>query len=414
MESRTEFSVGEIIRDWGGECCGAYPAGSAEGRVLKALAACRTASLGGHLEECDGCGFERPVYNSCGNRHCPLCQGKLARRWLQRQMADLLPVPYFHVVFTVPDTLNVLLPANARVLYGLLFRAARQALLHLAGKHLGGEPGFIAVLHTWGQTLWLHPHLHCIVTGGALSADRRRWVSSGGHFLFDVHELSAEFRKRFCRLLRRAPLRFGGESAHLRERPAFDAFTDGLEARPWVVFAKQPFAGPEQVLEYISRYTHRVAIANRRILDVAANGTVRFGYKDYRHEDRAGRPREAAMALPAAEFIRRFLLHVLPAGFRKIRFGGFLGSPAKSAKLAACRALLPAPAQAQSRVQEPAPAADPDPRLLCPRCGRGTMRPAGALPADAATDARPSAAAVRVDPVPSGSGASPPEVRHAA
>jgi hypothetical protein len=200
-------------------------------------------------------------------------------------MADLLPVPYFHVVFTLPDTLNVLLPADARVFYGLLFRAARQALLHLAGKHLGREPGVVAVLHTWGQTLWLHPHLHCIVTGGALSA---------------------------------------------------------------------------------------------------------------------------------AEFIRRFLLHVLPTGFRKIRFGGFLGSPAKSAKQAACRALLPAPAPPENHATEAAPPADPDPLLLCPRCGRGTMRPAGALPADAAAPAQPSPAGVPVQPVPFRSGAGPPELRHAA
>jgi hypothetical protein len=406
MESRPEFSVGGIIRDWGAEYCRTHRVSTAHGRVLKALAACRTAALGGHLEQCDDCGFERPVYNSCGNRHCPQCQGKLARRWLTRQMADLLPVPYFHVIFTLPDTLHLLVPGNERVFYGVLFQAAREALLYLAKTHLGGEPGMIAALHTWGQKLWLHPHLHCIVTGGALSTDRRRWVSTGDRWLFDVHELSAEFRKRFCRLLRRAPLRFAGESIHLQDRAAFKAFVDGLEARPWVVFSKKPFAGPEKVLEYISRYTHRVAIANRRILNVTADGKVHFTYKDYSDKSHGDQPPEKPMELPVAEFIRRFLLHVLPAGFRKIRFAGFLGGPERSAKLAACRALLPATAPSQAGVAGTAESADPEP-LQCPCCGKGTMRRTVPLPAG---QAPPIASPQPTETAPCGTG--PPEARH--
>ena len=408
MESRTEFSVGGIMHDWGAEYCRTHSVSSAHSRVLKALAACRTAALGGHKEQCDRCGFERPVYNSCGNRHCPLCQGKLARRWLKRQMADLLPVAYFHVIFTVPDTLNLLVPGNERLFYALLFRAARQALLHLAKKYLGGEPGMIAVLHTWGQNLWLHPHLHFIVTGGALSADRKRWVSTGDQCLFDVHEISAEFRDRFCRLLRRVPLRFGGRSAHLQDPPAFEAFVKRLEARSWVVFSKKPFAGPEKVLEYISRYTHRVAIANRRITGVDADGRVHFTYKDYSDKSHGDQPPEKPMDLPAAEFIRRFLLHVLPAGFRKIRFSGFLGGPERSAKLAACRALLPATPPPQAGAAKAAESADPDP-LQCPCCGKGTMRPTEPLPAGQ------SPLIVASQPTePALAGTGPPEARHAA
>lgn len=412
MESRTEFSVGGIIRDWGAQYCRTHRVSTAQGRVLKALAACRTAALGGHLEQCDRCGFERPVYNSCGNRHCPLCQGKLARRWLKRQMGDLLPVPYFHVIFTVPDSLNLLVPGNERVFYAVLFRAARQALLCLAKKHLGGEPGVIAVLHTWGQKLWLHPHLHCIVTGGALSADRRRWVSTAPDYLFDVHELSAEFRDRFCRLLRRATLRFGGNSAHLQDRPAFAAFVAGLEERPWVVFSKKPFAGPETVLEYISRYTHRVAIANRRIIGVDADGRVHFTYKDYSDRSHGDRPPEKLAELPAAEFIRRFLLHVLPAGFRKIRFSGFLGGRERSAKLAACRALLPAtppPQAAVATTTESAQSADPESLLQCPCCGKGIMRPTQPFPAG-----QPPPIVAPRPAAPALAGTGPPEARHAA
>ena len=409
-QARPEFSVGGILRDWGEGYRGTHAVSSSEARVMEALAACRTAALGGHMEQCDGCAFERPVYNSCGNRHCPQCQGKLARRWLQRQMADLLPVPYFHVVFTVPAQLEVLVCGNRRLFYGLLFSAVSQALRRLAKLHLDGEPGVVAVLHTWGQTLWLHSHVHCVVTGGALSRDGQRWKSTGEAFLFDVHELSAEFRKRFCRLLRRAPLRFGGDSAPLAEPAALKALLDAQEARPWVVYCKRPFAGPGQVLEYISRYTHRVAISNRRIQDVATDGTVRFSYKDYRDTDAAGQPKEKPQSFRVMDFIHRFLLHLLPAGFRKIRFYGLLAGKGKARRLDTCRRLLGADAAAvavpaaQSADSAGNDAAEPA-GMVCPRCG-GRMVRSALLP----TTGRRSAPAQprRAD------GTGPPEVRHAA
>jgi hypothetical protein len=413
-QARPEFSVGGILREWGGEYRRTHAVSTAEARVMEALAACRTAALGGHLEECEECGYGRPVYpagQQDGNRHCPVCQGKLARRWLKRQMADLLPVPYFHVVFTVPAALEVLVSGNRRLFHGLLFKAVSQALRRLAELHLDGEPGVVAVLHTWGQTLWLHSHVHCVVTGGALSRDGQRWKSSGEGFLFDVHELSAEFRKRFCRLLRRAPLRFAGESASLAGPGALAALLDAQEARPWVVYCKRPFAGPQQVLEYISRYTHRVAVSNRRLRDVSADGTVRFDYKDYREPDAAGQPKGKSMCLPAMEFIRRFLLHLLPAGFRKIRFYGLLAGKGKAARLEAARRLLGAgPAAAVAAPAAPAAecaedSGDGPAGPLCPLCGgrmaKRPLPPGGGL-------------SLGAGPAVCASGAGPPEVRHAA
>jgi hypothetical protein len=410
VQARPEFPLGGILRDWGAKYRCTHAVSTGEARVMEALAACRTAALGGHREECGGCGFERPVYNSCGNRHCPQCQGKLARRWLKRQMADLLPVPYFHVVFTVPAQLEALVPGNRLLFYGLLFRAVSQTLRRLAKLHLDGEPGVVAVLHTWGQRLWLHSHVHCVVTGGALSRDGQRWTSTGEAFLFDVHELSAEFRKRFCRLLRRAPLRFAGDSAPLADPAVFEALLDAQEARPWVVYCKRPFAGPEQVLEYISRYTHRVAISNRRIRNVGADGTVLFTYKDYRDKDAAGQPKEKPQSFRAMEFIRRFLLHLLPAGFRKIRFYGLLAGKGKAQRLETCRRLLGTDAAAIAALASPPSdsagndAAEPA-GIVCPRCG-GKMVWSALLPATGRRSARDLP--LRAD------GTGPPEVRHAA
>jgi hypothetical protein len=404
--ARPEFSVGGILRDWGAEYRRTHTATTAEARAMAALGACRTAALGGHLEQCEACGYGRPVYNSCGNRHCPRCQGKLARRWLKRQMAGLLPVPYFHAVFTIPAALEVLAPGNRRLFHGLLFRAVWQALRRLSRLHLDGAPGVVAVLHAWGQTLWPHSHVHCVVTGGALSGDGRRWKDTGKAFLFDVHELSAEFRRHFCRLLRRAPLRFAGEAAPLADAGVFAAWLAEQEARPWVVYCKRPFAGPEQVLEYISRYTHRVAICDRRLQDVGAEGTVRFSYKDYHGQDAAGQPREKSMRLPAVEFIRRFLLHLLPAGFRKIRFYGLLAGKGKAGRLAACRRLLGAAPPSPPAADSAEPDGKEEPPAVCPRCG-ATMAILALLPAPG-RGAAPSA-------VPTAAGATgPPEVRHAA
>lgn len=369
---RTPHGVGEIIRRFGAAYTCSRPVSAWHRRVLRALAACRTAALGGHLERCEACSFERPVYNSCGNRNCPTCQGKLSRKWLSGRMADLLNTPYFHCVFTLPDAFNVLAGYNASVLYGLLFKAASETLKAMARKHLdGGQLGMIGVLHTWGQTLWLHPHVHFVVTGGALSADRSSWFSTGPDFLFDVYEMSGAFRKRFCALLRKATLDFSGEASHLADPGRFEAFVAEQEARGWVVYCKKPFAGPRQVLAYIARYTHRVAISNRRIVDVAEDGTVTFDYKDYSAD--SGRAPTRRMRLSAVEFIGRFLRHILPRGFRKIRAYGLLAGANKAEKLAAARALLgPTPDLEQDCTEERED--DPPSQALCPQCGRGIMR----------------------------------------
>jgi len=284
-----------------------------------------------------------------------------------------MPVEYFHTIFTLPDTFNVLVPRNERTMYGLLFRAAWQAIRALARKYWDAEPGVIAVLHTWGQGLWLHPHVHCIVTGGGLSRDRQRWQHSARPgFLFDVAELSGEFRRRFCRLLKRARLTFAGDAAQYADRSAFTEFVDREEARPWVVYCKPPVAGPAKVLEYISRYTHRVALSNRRILDVTDDGTITIDWKDYRDTDTDGTPRHKRMDLTATEFIGRFLRHVLPRRFRKIRFYGIFAGPEKDQKLATCRELLGAELPDTDTVLAALDCWQADDH--CPECETGTMR----------------------------------------
>jgi hypothetical protein len=373
---RPLFDVGGILRRWGDSYVASRPVPTVHRRVIRDLSACRTAVLGGHLEQCDSCGYEHPVYNSCGNRHCPQCQSRLARRWLRDRMAEVLPIPYFHCVFTIPDTFNVLVPRNERVVYGLLFRAAWQTLEHFFKRRLGGTPGVTAVFHSWGQTLWLHPHVHCIVTGGALSSDRQAWISTGSEFLFDVFALAAEFKRRFCRLLRRADLVYADSASQYSERAVFDSFLEEQEARNWVVYCKKPFAGPESVLEYVSRYTHRVAISNRRIEDVSDDGTVTFAYQNYRQCDGEGRASRKTMQLDAHEFIRRFLLHVLPPRFRKIRMYGILAGHEKFAKLTICCELLGANADPPESDQT---TVEVDHERVCPQCGNGQMRPAGTL-----------------------------------
>ena len=376
--SRTEYSVGEIFRRWGPEYSRNRPVPLHQRRALQALAVCRTAALGGHVEKCDACGFERPVYNSCANRHCPTCQGKLARKWLAACLDDLLNTHYFHCVFTIPDTFNPLVPCNERTVYNALFKAASQTLAHFGRKELKGKLGMIAALHTWGQTLWLHPHVHFIVTGGALSDDLLRWHSTGPDFLFDVFELSREFRKRFCRILRRAKLVFKAAGAAYAERSRFEAFLSGQEAREWVVFVKKPFAGPSQVLEYISRYTHRVAISNRRITDISDDGMISFTYRDCRDTDAAGLAVKKSMTLTATEFIGRFMRHILPPRFHKLRAYGILAGANKAAKLAAARALL-GPAELPEDFIEPVDSV-PDTPTRCPECDSGVMRQIRVIP----------------------------------
>jgi len=312
-------------------------------RALRAIAACRTAALGGHTETCEVCGALRITYNSCRNRHCPKCQTLAKARWLQARQAELLPVEYFHVVFTVPHALNPLAQGNPRVCYGLLFQAARETLAVFGDdpRHLGGEVGGLAILHTWGQTLEQHLHLHCVVPGGALARDGTQWLPAKPGFLFPVRALARVFRGKYLAGLQlafaRGDLRFAGRLAGLGEPGAFQAFVGSLRGTDWVVYAKSPFAGPAQVLAYLGRYTHRVAISNDRLLSLE-DGQVRFRWRDYAHGNRL-----KTMTLSAAEFLRRFLLHVLPAGFVRIRHFGFLANRGRTAKLGRCRALLAVP-----------------------------------------------------------------------
>ena len=334
---------------------------------MSAIEHCRTAALGGHVEACEDCGHRRIAYNSCRNRHCPKCQGAAARTWLAEREADLLPVGYFHVVFSVPAEVADIAWHNKAVVYDLLFRAASETMLTIAAdrRHLGARIGITAVLHTWGSAMTHHPHIHMIVPGGGISLDGTRWVSSRPAFLLPVRVLSKLFRRLFLtRLLELHPagrLAFFGDHAGLREERAFTHLIARLRKKNWVVYAKPPFGGPEAVLAYLSRYTHRVAISNRRLISLDENG-VTFRYQDYRRD---GAERYRTMTLTTDEFIRRFLLHVLPKGFHRIRHYGLLASTGREANVARARALLAVPP-----VAEPAePVELTEPRPPCPCCG---------------------------------------------
>ncbi len=343
--------VADIFRAHGAAYRHAHGLSRAQRRAMQAIETCRTAALGGHRETCDTCGAERLAYNSCRNRHCPKCQTLAKERWLAARRAELLPIDYFHVVFTLPHTLNPLAQGNPRVIYTLLFRAVAATLTTFARdpRQLGGDLGGTAILHTWGQNLSQHLHLHCVVTGGALTQDGARWIAAPPGFLFPVRALAQVFRGKYLDALQRAfaagQLVFAGSIATLAESGAFAAWLQELRQHAWVVYAKRPLAGPTQVLEYLGRYTHRVAISNDRLLS-HTDGLVRFRWKDYADDHRV-----KVMALEAEEFIRRFLLHVVPGGFVRIRHFGFLANRTRRAKLARCRALLvpsPAPAAAAS------------------------------------------------------------------
>jgi len=354
----------------------------AQRAVMSALSRCRTATLGGHVYRCDHCGAERLAYNACRDRHCPACLGHKRAAWLEARTAELLPVPYFHVVFTVPAEVAALALGNKKVLYGILFRAATQTLQRLARdrRHLGATIGFLAVLHTWTQTLRHHPHVHCVVPGGGLAPDGTRWIPSRARFFLPVRVLSRLFRGQFRALLAQAAargeLRFAGRTAALRDPGAWARFLARIRHQDWVVYAKPPFGSPAQVLKYLARYTHRVAISNRRIVSLTAE---RVSYR-YRDRTRGNAPR--TMTLAGVEFLRRFLLHVLPKGFVRIRHFGFL-APRARRKLARCRALLHAATPAPCDPLVPAaPETErndhPDPR--CVRCGVGRLRHVAVLP----------------------------------
>ena len=347
--------------------------------VMSAIEHCRTAALGGHVEQCDSCGHLRVAFNSCRNRHCPKCQSLVRAEWLEDCHADLLPVDYFHVVFTLPEEIAASAYQNQAVVYDILFRATAETLRTIAAdpKHLGAEIGFIAILHTWGQNLLHHPHLHCVVPGGGLSADGGRWVSCRPGFFLPVRVLSRLFRRLFLAQLQAAfdagQLRFFNALEALQLPRAFAKYLAPVRRAEWVVYAKPPFGGPKHVLDYLGRYTHRVAISNSRLIDFV-DGQVSFRWKDYRHESR-----QKVMCLDASEFIRRFLLHVLPNGFQRIRHYGLLANCHRAAKLAQCRQLLAGPAPVVEFAEAPLDYRDRYQRLTgkslrdCPKCGHGHM-----------------------------------------
>jgi hypothetical protein len=386
--TRPRLEVAEVIRSCRDAFLQRYGAGLTpeRRRALDDLTACRTAALGGHVLGCPGCGHQEVSYNSCGNRHCPKCQATAAARWLEAQAADLLETPYFHVVFTLPSALGPLGLSNPRVVYGLLMRAAAATLLEVAAdpKHLGAEVGVLAVLHTWGQNLTLHPHVHCVVTGGGLSPDGSRWVAGRVDFFLPVRVLSRVFRGKFLAGLRaafeRGRLRFPGRLAALARPGGFDRLIAEAVRTEWVVYARPPWGGAATVLKYLARYTHRAALSNRRLVALE-DGRVSFRWKDYAHGGRHG-----TMTLEAVEFVRRFLLHVLPTGFVRVRHYGLLANRHRREKLARCRELLGMATTPQAdttttdRVPPPGHEAAVTPTRVCPRCGTGRMVVVAELP----------------------------------
>ena len=366
---RTSLEVADIFRTVGPGYRAAHAGhlNLVQLKVMTAIENCRTAALGGHVEACEDCGHWRIAYNSCRNRHCPKCQGAAARTWLVEREADLLPVGYFHVVFTLPAEIADIAWQNKAVVYDLLFQAASQTMMTIAAdpKHLGARIGITAVLHTWGSAMMHHPHVHMIVPGGGIAPDGTRWISSRPAFLLPVRVLGALFRRlflaRLIQLHEAGRLAFFGSATHLSERGTFLKHLAPVRKTRWVVYAKPPFAGPQAVLAYLSRYTHRVAISNRRLIAFDETG-VAFRYKDYR---RGAADRQRVMTLGSDEFIRRFLLHVLPRGFHRIRHYGLLAGSSRRTSLALARELLDVAVPAE----DPGTDEPDDLRPPCPCCG---------------------------------------------
>lgn len=380
---RLTLEVADIVRQCGDRFRRTQRSSLAQLRVLRDIAACRTAELGGHVQACDDCGHRQVAYNSCRNRHCPKCQGSARAEWMAAREQELLPVPYFHLVFTLPQQFSSLALQNKKVVYGLLFRAAADTLLTVAAdpKHLGAKIGFLAVLHTWGQNLMHHPHLHIVIPGGGLSPDGSEWVSCprserGKDFFLPVRILSRVFRGKFIAGLKRAysqsQLEFHGQLQSLQNSHEFEQLLNRAVSTDWVVYAKRPFGGPRQVLKYLARYTHRVAISNHRLLSLQ-DGRVTFRYKDYADDQRA-----KTMTLEATEFLRRFLMHVLPRGFVRIRHYGLLSNRGRTVRVNECRTLLGAPVPKETSgeslpTDRDAAEQDHEPALSCPKCETGRL-----------------------------------------
>jgi hypothetical protein len=368
-EKKARPELADIFRSHGESYRRAHRLPASHKKVMRAVSVCRTAELGGHLKQCDTCGFEHPAYNSCRNRHCPKCQSLAKAQWLEKQTSELLPVGYYHLVFTLPHELNRLILANKKILLSVLFKAVSETLLEFGRRRFKGTVGIIAVLHTWDQTLRDHFHLHCLVPAGALSLDHSRWINARPNFLFPVKALSRVFRGKFLDLLKHCE---GGKIQ------STDKEIKALWQKDWNVNAKKPFGSPHTVLDYLGRYTHRVALSNDRILQVE-NGQVTLSYRDRKDGDR-----KKTLVLDAHEFIRRFLLHVLPEGFMRVRHFGFLANRSKKHALTQCRKLLGAnPASLQNPSES---AKDLLLRITgidlnrCPSCHNGTMIVVAELP----------------------------------
>jgi Putative transposase/Transposase zinc-binding domain len=373
--SRSRLEVADIFRDhgpaWRQANAGHVSLGQL--KVMSAIESCRTAALGGHVARCEKCSHTLIAYNSCRNRHCPKCQGAAAKEWLAERETELLPVPYFHVVFTLPAQIADIAYQNKAVIYDLLFKASSETLLTIAAdpKHLGARIGILSVLHTWGSALTHHPHVHMIVPGGGFSLDGSRWVACRPSFFLPVRVLSRLFRRLFLQKLAAAhaagELQFFGNHAELAHAKAFAAYLAPLRNSKWVVYSKRPFGGPEEVLRYLARYTHRVAISNRRLIACDEKG-VTFKWKDYRIE---GPDRYKVMTLATHEFIRRFLMHVLPAGFHRIRYYGLLASGQRAENIARARELLALPLLPIDAIKAASvnPNEPQTPKHPCPCCG---------------------------------------------
>ena len=376
--SRPTLELADIVRQHGDAYRQAHDLPLEHLRPLRAIELCRTAALGGHVEQCGHCPYTHVSYNSCRNRHCPKCQSLDRAKWLAQRQAELLPVQYFHVVFTLPKQLADLALQNKKIIYSILFRATSETLQTIARdpKHLGAEIGFFAILHTWGQTLMHHPHLHCVVPGGGITADGQ-WVNSKPDFFLHVKVLSRLFRRLFLKMLEKAflkqELQFHGKFQYLNQKEAFTKYLASTRNIKWVVYAKPPFGGPQHVLEYLGRYTHRVAIANERLVGCDET-SVSFRWKDYRHGSK-----QAVMSLAPDEFLRRFLMHTIPSGFQRIRHYGLFSNRRRNEELEHCKRLI------GTSVSQLLPDVGKDFRDLyeyltkvdlkvCPRCGVGQMR----------------------------------------
>ena len=381
--NKPRWEVADILRLHGRQYRDGHCLPLSHLKVMHSIEVCRTAYLGGHVEKCDSCGYEHPAYNSCRNRHCPKCQTLTKAKWLEDRKAELLHVGYFHTVFTLPHEINPVALCNRKIVFDILFRAVSETLLEFGRNNLGGKLGFLAILHTWDQTLLDHFHLHCVVPAGALSFDKTTWIPAGENYLFSVKALSRVFRGKFLDYLKQefmtGEMVFAGKTSPLADEKEFMQFIKMMKQKEWVVYCKKPFAGPEKVLDYIGRYTHRVALSNNRIVNVE-DGKVTFTYRDRKNADV-----KKTMTLTAEEFIRRFLLHVLPQGFVRIRHFGFLSNRYKKKNIQKCRELidnLPAgrrgPQQSLDRPEKTTQELMLDLTgidiSICPCCKKGTLR----------------------------------------